>query len=303
MVMVRTEKGTNVRLLSDVGAWTGGILDGLTDLFHLPNAAERAADDFLSPVRVVTPPMLPEPGGPSLPLAVPGWPTHINARVWDRAGGGDRPTVLLVHGWEGQMYDLGPFVEPLLDAGFRVVAFDVPAHGRSYGDRTSLPEIAKAVAAVAKAAGPLAGAIGHSLGAAALILAVEDGVEVGRVVLAATPADPLDHALLCAKAHGLDADGTAEMLRILDSRLPRPITGLSLGAVAGRMTAPALFLHATGDRIAQVGAALHLAALWRGARVHLLDGGGHRRLLNEPEAVREAVSFLAAGIDCGDRVG
>lgn len=299
MTMAWSEKSTNVRFMHGLGA----ALDGLSGLLRLPDAVDRAIDDFLSPERVVTPPMLPEPGGRSLPLAVPDWPTHINARVWDRTGDGTAPTILLVHGWEGQMYDLGPFVAPLLDRGFRVFAFDAPAHGRSFGDRSSLPEMAKAVAAVAKAAGPLHGAIGHSLGAAALMLALEQGLRLGRVVLAATPAEPMDYALLCAKAHRLDADETAEMLRRLDARLPRPITGLSLAAIADGLTVPALFLHATDDRIAQVGAALHVAALWKGARVRLEDGLGHRRLLKAPAVVAEAVAFLSAGIDRGNPVG
>ncbi len=299
MAMAWTEKSTNVRYLRGLGE----ALGGLSGLLHIPDAVSRAVDDFLSPERVVTPPMLPEPGGLSLPLAVPDWPAHINARVWDRSGAGTAPTVLLVHGWEGQMYDLGPFVEPLLAAGFRVVAFDAPAHGRSFGDRSSLPEMAKAVRAVARAAGPLHGAIGHSLGAAALMLALEEGLRIGRVVLAATPAEPMDYALLCAKAHRLDADETAEMLRRLDAELPRPITGLSLARIAGGLSTPALFLHATDDRIAQVGAALHVAALWKGARVHLEDGLGHRRLLKAPQVVAEAVGFLAAGIDRGNPVG
>lgn len=293
MALVSLENSTNGRTKNGFST----LLDGLAALIPVKGAAARAADDFLSPERVVSPPMLPEPGGPSLPLAVPGWPTPLNARVWDGPAATPRPTALLVHGWEGQMYDLGAYVPALLAAGFRVVAFDAPAHGRSFGDRSSLPAMADAVRAVAKAAGPVAAAIGHGLGAAALMLALDAGLDVGRVVLAGTPADPLDPALLCAKAHGLDADETGEMLRIVDRAMPRPLTGISLTDIAGRMTAQALFLHGTDDRVAQVGAMLHVSALWRGARVHLEDGIGHRGTLRDGPALREAVGFVAAAID------
>ena len=35
----------------------------------------------------------------------------------------DRPLVLLVHGWSGRGTQLGPFVQPLLDTGYRCVKF------------------------------------------------------------------------------------------------------------------------------------------------------------------------------------
>ena len=46
-------------------------------------------------------------------------------------GQSDPPAVYLVHGWGGWRWQLDPFVGPLVDAGFRVVAFDAPSHGGS----------------------------------------------------------------------------------------------------------------------------------------------------------------------------
>src|SRR5690349_4240764 len=42
---------------------------------------------------------------------------------------GQGPAVLLVHGWEGRATQLGAFVPALLEAGYRVVAVDMPGHG------------------------------------------------------------------------------------------------------------------------------------------------------------------------------
>ena len=50
----------------------------------------------------------------------------IAGQVW-----GDGPTVYLVHGWGGHRGQLRSLVEPLVDAGLRVVAYDAPAHGDS----------------------------------------------------------------------------------------------------------------------------------------------------------------------------
>ena len=56
--------------------------------------------------------------------------------------------------------------QPLRGAGYAVVAFDQPAHGRSGGTRTTLPEFAAHLLAVAQRFGPAAALIGHSLGGA-----------------------------------------------------------------------------------------------------------------------------------------
>src|SRR5690349_22396214 len=44
---------------------------------------------------------------------------------------GSGPAVLLMHGWGGRAEQMLPFVEPLVRAGHRVIAFDAPSHGES----------------------------------------------------------------------------------------------------------------------------------------------------------------------------
>src|SRR5690349_3577024 len=77
--------------------------------------------------------------------------------TWRFDGGG--PAVLPVHGWGGHGGRLASFVRPLRQAGFSVVAFDGPAHGESEGSRASVPEMSRAIRALATAHGPFAGLI------------------------------------------------------------------------------------------------------------------------------------------------
>lgn len=280
------EKSTNVR--TDIPAC---LMAALADGLRPKTAAERAALDFLEPERHVAPPSLPEPAGGAI-LAVPGWSPHLAARLW---GGhlGDRPAVLLLHGWEGQMYDMVGFVQPLLDRGYRVVAFDAPAHGRSSGSMATLPDFARAAAAVAGAIGPLAGAIGHSLGGTALALAVEEGARIPRLALLGAPAHPLNFAMMAARMHKLDADQTGDMLRLIDQAAGRPIEGISLPATVASLPAQGLLVHSADDRIVPVSDSLETAGAWHGSRLHLTDGLGHRRLLSDPDVLREVVDWIA----------
>ena len=50
--------------------------------------------------------------------------------VWDWGNG---PTVLLVHGWNGNAAQFSGFVPPLVRSGYYVAAPDLPAHGSSGG--------------------------------------------------------------------------------------------------------------------------------------------------------------------------
>lgn len=52
----------------------------------------------------------------------------------------------------------------LVEAGYRAVAVDLPAHGSSPGTTTDLFELREAVVATGAAAGPLAGIVSHSRG-------------------------------------------------------------------------------------------------------------------------------------------
>ena len=89
---------------------------------------------------------------------------------------GEGPRVLFAHGWEGTARDMVPIANALVARGRSVTVFDMPAHGRSTGRTTTLIEMADALAAVARATGAPDAVVGQSLGAAAAVLALRDGL-------------------------------------------------------------------------------------------------------------------------------
>src|SRR5690242_4523233 len=94
-----------------------------------------------------------------------------------------RPPIVLVHGWGSRAGRFSVMGRRLLEAGYRVVAYDAPAHGRSSGRLASLVEFARALRAVGNRFGPVQSLVGHSLGGAAIVLALRDGLAAERVVL------------------------------------------------------------------------------------------------------------------------
>ncbi len=293
MASFLSEKSTNVRKNSqDNHSW----LDGLTGLFHPWSRESHLLAEgrrmYLEPERAVAPPALPEPAG-AMVLAVPGFTPHLAARLWGAGRGEDAPLVLLAHGWEGQVHDMLGFVQPLLNAGARVVAFDAPAHGRSTGDETNLLDMARAIRAVAAAAGgKVAAVIGHGLGATALTLALQNGFQAGRAILLAPLADLTLPLRQIAHVLRLDLDGEHALGREIDRALGQPLAALHLHGHAGT---PALLIHSADDRIMPVADSLQLASVWPGARAHLVQGLGHRRLLSDTGVIAQAVGFALRG--------
>ncbi len=75
-----------------------------------------------------------------------------------------QPYVLFSHGWSSFGLRCRPWVAPLRAAGYAVVAFDHPGHGRNDGGRAILPSFAAALTAVARRHGAPAALVAHSMG-------------------------------------------------------------------------------------------------------------------------------------------
>ncbi|MBE0624877.1 MAG: alpha/beta fold hydrolase [Burkholderiales bacterium] len=205
------------------------------------------------------------------------------------AGAG--PAVLLVHGWEGRASDLAAFAPPLLDAGYRVVAIDLPAHGRSEAKRTSIPQSADALLRVQQALGPLHAAIAHSVGTAVVVEAMAAGMQVGRVALISAPARYVDYVYAYAAQAGLEHAQAEQMIAALkDMRVD--VRAVQTPSRARQMRQPALFVHSADDRVVSINDGRENSGAWPGARFMQVENLGHRRVLQAPEVVHAVTAFV-----------
>ena len=118
------------------------------------------------------------------------WPSESN----------NSPTVLLAHGWGGCAAQFAAWLKPLHEAGYRVLAYDAPAHGASEGTLASAPANAATLKALADWSGqPLHGVIAHSLGAIATTLALAAGIQAQQLVFLG----PVCYVADGLKNHGL----------------------------------------------------------------------------------------------------
>jgi pimeloyl-ACP methyl ester carboxylesterase len=226
---------------------------------------------------------------------------------------GAGPVVILAHGWNGRGSQLGAFVDPLLEAGFSVVAFDAPGHGASAGNESSLLHVADALDAIIDAVRPAFGrvhaVIAHSMGAPAAAYAMsrharspesalervlrDNKLPVSRLVFIAPPIDVRDFIRVFAKRSGIGQQTVGALRRRVEERFGVPLEDLNALAVAPELAAPLLVVHDEQDTEVPLRCGQLLAEAWPGARLQVTRGLGHTRILRDPAVIAGIVDFVA----------
>lgn len=209
--------------------------------------------------------------------------------AWEWGAG---PTILLAHGWGSRAGRFRAMGRALVEAGFRVVAHDAPAHGRSTGRFASLPEFARALRAVADKVGEVYGVVGHSLGGAAACVAMHAGLEARRVVIVAPPADVQGFSTDFGDYFRIPPRARQVLRRNLETRLRTRLEDLHIPTLARSLPAPALIIHDREDAEVPFSHGEEIARAFPRARLIATSGLGHRAILRDPEVVRQVVAFL-----------
>jgi pimeloyl-ACP methyl ester carboxylesterase len=253
-----------------------------------PRYLERkVAHAFLTPRKTPTRSRrvaLPEPDQ-SVRISVDGmW---IAAWRW-----GEGPAVMLVHGWEDDHHTFAPLIAAFLARGLAVVAFDLPAHGRSEGQIAILPTIARAIGKISAVLGPISMLAGHSFGGAAVTYALAQGVTAERVAIIAAPVSIARALDFVSQRLKLSPARKAGVHKELHRRTGVTVESLELEPMAAQFAVPALIVHSRDDRMVMARSSERLAQAWPGSTLLMVDGLGHRRVLSDPAMVARIVTFL-----------
>jgi pimeloyl-ACP methyl ester carboxylesterase len=257
----------------------------------VPSLTGRVARDlwFSAPPRMAELPV-PE-GGEAFEVEAQG---HVvRGLVW-----GDGPAIYLVHGWGGRGSQFGALVEPLVEAGHRVVMFDAPAHGDSdHGPagprRTNGVEFAKALDAVFCEFGPAEAVVAHSMGTISTYLAMRYGWLGTRCLVFVAPMVEFNGLL----DQFQEALGFGPRTRRVLEREVKDFVGVGVSEFDARVQAahveplPTLVLTDRGDRQTPYADVVDFAETI-GAPLITTEGLGHRKVLRDPEVVRTVVEFV-----------
>lgn len=278
----RASNRTNVRVSSN---GVGLIRFGFAVLNHVPPLAAAAAERLF-----FTPPRAKRKAAVGAQLQRLRAAGGLDLAAWSW---GEGPAVLLLHGWGGSSAQLAGLAPSLVARGFRVVALDAPGHGLSGGRMSSMPEFARAAFEAARRLGPFHAVVGHSLGGAALALALRDGLEARRAVFIGTPGNPVEWTRRFAHTLGVGARTLAGMKARSERRLGFRWEELDVVSFAPRMTVPLLAIHDADDREVPLAEGEAIAKAWPGASLVATRGLGHSRILRDAEVASRVAAFVA----------
>jgi pimeloyl-ACP methyl ester carboxylesterase len=217
----------------------------------------------------------------------------LKAYEW---GSGDK-IILLVHGWESRGTSLRSFVPPLLKKGYRVVAFDGPAHGDSGGKRTNLPHFAGAVKAIINQIGEVYGIIAHSFGGPSVTYAMsvlDETIKVNKLVFVAVPSQiqwPIQKAVNTMK---IPNKATEVFKSILQEKLegrPLKISDIALRFKETKAN-EVLVVHDEFDPVVTFESAEHIFENWDNASLFVTKGLGHYRIMKHPDVIQRILQFI-----------
>jgi len=209
--------------------------------------------------------------------------------------GGNGPAVLLMHGWGGARAQMTGFVDALLFAGYRVVAYDQPAHGESDGKLTNLLEIAPTMDLIAKQEGRFDTIIAHSFGTliTSYALVNRNFLPPSRLVYFGAfnqLMDVLPRFQSIAQLPDEIMDGLREMI---NEKFGRDVLDAIVNEnLVQRIDIPALMFHDAADNVTPVEDSRAIARTWKNVQYLETNGLGHRGALQSKEIHEQVVRFL-----------
>jgi pimeloyl-ACP methyl ester carboxylesterase len=216
---------------------------------------------------------------------------ELAVTTWGNSG----PAVLLMHGWGGARAQMTGFVDPLLFAGYRVVAYDQPAHGESDGKMTNLLEIAPTMDLIAKQEGPFHAILAHSFGTliTSYALVERNFTPPSKLVYFGAFNQLLESLPRFQVIAGLPdeiMDGFRTML--YDNFSREVLDAITNETLTPRIHIPALMFHDAADNVTPVEDSRAIARVWKHAQYIETEGLGHRGALQSKNIHEQVVKFL-----------
>jgi len=209
--------------------------------------------------------------------------------------GGSHKNILLCHAWGGRGTQLAKFIEPLVLAGYRVVAFDAPGHGRSSGKRTDMMEYSATIQALDQHFSGFDALIAHSFGAGNAVFAVSRfRLQTAKIVLIGC----FSHGKWIIQRFGDILNIPSKIVANMCLSLERKYNGqlhwdkLDIVEMLQKCRIPALVVHDKDDREIPYEHAEKFRRIEQHIWFHDTRKLGHRRIIQNPLVIDRVVAFI-----------
>ncbi len=213
-----------------------------------------------------------------------------------RAGSAGNPIILLAHGWESRGTALRMFVNPMVEQGYRVVAYDAIGHGDSTGKGNTISTNAKTIAAIIHHYGGIYGAIGHSFGCSSTVYAlqfVDTKLHIEKMVFLAVP--HRTKRIIEGFFGYIQAPEPVKQAfyQKLEDIYGRSVDAVDVALAYGQVNiGPLLLIHDSQDDVTSIEAAERVVENWQNAKLLVTEGYGHFRIAKNPDVIKRIVDFV-----------
>lgn len=200
--------------------------------------------------------------------------------------------VLLVHGWSGRGTQLVKFAEELIASGYSTVSFDAPAHGKSAGKTTLMPEFIASILELEKLYGPFEYAIGHSLGGISLLNSVKGGLKIKKLIVVGSADRIRDIFDEFVKKLELKPIISQKMIDGFEKQYGVSMDNYSAHIAAKDVQIPTLVIHDENDYEVPVFCGKNIHKHLPNGELFITKKLGHRKILGDKEVINKTMNFI-----------
>jgi pimeloyl-ACP methyl ester carboxylesterase len=206
---------------------------------------------------------------------------------------GDSPKkVLLVHGWSGRGTQLVKFAEELIRSGYSTISFDAPAHGKSAGKTTLMPEFIASILELEKLYGPFEYAIGHSLGGISLLNSVRQGLKIKKLIVVGSADRIKDIFDEFVKKLQLKPIVSDKMIAGFEKQFGVSMDNYSAHLAAQKVMIPTLVIHDENDYEVPVFCGMNIHKHLPHGELLITHKLGHRKILGDKNVIHKTMDFI-----------
>lgn len=207
------------------------------------------------------------------------------------------PLVLLSYGWAYNAGRWRHFVPDLLEAGYRVLAYDPPGHGLSPAGTLNIPLNAAIIRGLLEDYGPAEAIVGHSFGGSSSVYALKDlppYLHPQRMVVMASFSFAPRVFREYQQTLGLWSPLYWRMVRGFEKRIGRTVDSFDFAMMTAEFPHIAgLIVHDPSDPVTPYAESRRYHDFWPGSHLYSPKEGGHH--LGTAHITESVLQFVRQG--------
>ena len=194
-------------------------------------------------------------------------------------GKSDAPLIVMSYGWGYNAGRWRHFVGVLVDAGYRVIAYDPCGHGLSPKKEVDLPTNANFIAGIIKDYGRAEVVVGHSFGGASSVYAIQSlpvNLQPSKLIVMASFSNTPNVFKAYAKTLGLWKLPYKRMIASFEKRIGHSLKHFDMAFISAQFAhIQGFIVHSPSDDVTPFASALRYHSYWPNSILYAPKTGGH----------------------------